>query len=386
MKKFILIEGTDFSGFPGGGQSQQAMNVLRMFLDRVVLVGISTDETPVGRWVKKKFCGMNIDFFSVSRESVAYKKPFIPRRMKFFLNLQRYRFRIMSIGLNHMLTQAPEVILATSNWNLPHICYWAPGVSNPLRKSRYLLGRMLAYVYDKFLFEALNKTDIILASADDKKIGDFIERSNGRISSHKVVKFPTRIDINYFKPNIKTSELKKNKSTPTFIAIGRLSKVMGWDLLLDAMRNYIDRYQEAELLFVGDGEDRKQVLNKIDSLGLVEKVQLTGQLSKDGVLNRLQLADLVLVGSIGEGWSVAMVEAIACGKPIVSTNVSGSTEMIQDGLNGFIVQGRDPVEFADKIHMALNLENASQISRSIATKYSLESLKSDLERYWIGRC
>ena len=138
------------------------------------------------------------------------------------------------------------------------------------------------------------------------------------------------------------------------------------------------------MFFVGDGEDRQQILYKIDSLGLVGKVQLTGHLYKDEVLARLQFSDVVLFGSTGEGWSVAMVEALACGKPIVSTNVSGSTEMIQDGRNGFIVQNRDPREFADKIHMALNLENASRISRSLAKQYSLESLKSDLERLWLG--
>ena len=243
----------------------------------------------------------------------------------------------------------------------------------------------MAGVFDRYLFEALKKVDIILASANEQKISEFIERSEGKISSHQVIKFPTRIDINFFKPANKASELKKRKRIPTFIALGRLSIVKGWDLLLEALRNYIDRYQEAELFFVGDGEDREQLLDKIGSLGLVGKAHLTGYQSKKEVLARLQSADLVLFGSIGEGWSVAMVEAIACGKPIVSTNVSGSTDMIKDGLNGFIVQNRDPREFADKIHMALNLENASQISRNLARQYSLESLKSDLERYWINK-
>lgn len=383
MHKFLLIEGTDYKGFPGGGQTQQAMNVLRMFPNRVVLVGISTDETPVGRWVKKRFHGSEVDFFGVWHQSINYNKPFIPSRMNLFLKLKRFRRRIESIGLDYMLTQCPEVIMATHDWHWPHICYWAPGVGNPLKESRYLLGRMLAGVYDRYLYNALDKVDIILASASEKKISDFINRSKGRISSHKVVKFPTRVDINFFKPESKPSRLGGRKRRPTFIALGRLSKVKGWKLLLEALSNYIERYQDAELFFVGDGENRQQILNKIESLGLVGKVQLTGHLSKDEVRARLQFSDVVLFGSTGEGWSVAMVEAIACGKPIVSTHVSGSTEMIQEGRNGFIVQNRDSREFADKIHMALNLENASQISRSLAKRYSLESLKSDLERFWL---
>jgi glycosyltransferase involved in cell wall biosynthesis len=385
MNKFLLIEGTDFAGFPGGGVTQQAMYVLRVFPDRVALVGISTDNTPVGRWIKKRFHDTEIDFFSVYYESKSFHKPLIPKRLKFFLYLRRYRRRIQSIGLDHMLTQSPEVILATRNWRWPHVCYWSAGVGHPLRRSRYPWARILSGAFHRYLYKALNKVDIILASADEQKIREFIERSRGKISPHQVVKFPTRIDVNYFKPVNKASELKQPKRTPTFIALGRLSKVKGWDLLLDSLCSYIDRYQDAELFFVGDGEDRKQILDKIDSLGLVGKVHLTGHQSRDEVLVRLQSADLVLFGSTHEGWSVAMVEAIACGKPIVSTKVSGSSEMIKDGLNGFIVQNRDPREFADKMHLALKLENASEISRSLAGRYSLESLKSDLERYWIGK-
>jgi glycosyltransferase involved in cell wall biosynthesis len=82
-------------------------------------------------------------------------------------------------------------------------------------------------------------------------------------------------------------------------------------------------------------------------------------------------ADLCVVGSTFEGFSCAMVEQIACGKPLVSTDVSGASEIIEDGVNGFIVKNRDPAEFALYMSKALNLQGAGDRSRKIAmTKYS----------------
>jgi len=88
------------------------------------------------------------------------------------------------------------------------------------------------------------------------------------------------------------------------------------------------------------------------------------------------------VGSEKEGWSIAMLEALACGKPIVSTAVSGATEMIAEGQNGFIVCNRDPVAFAGAMLRGLTLPSACPVSREIAQRYSSASLARDLRALW----
>jgi glycosyltransferase involved in cell wall biosynthesis len=70
-----------------------------------------------------------------------------------------------------------------------------------------------------------------------------------------------------------------------------------------------------------------------------------------------------------------MVEQLACGKPLVSTDVSGADEMIVDGENGYVVKSRNPGLFADAIRKALALPNARRVSREIAvSKYSEEAV------------
>lgn len=77
-----------------------------------------------------------------------------------------------------------------------------------------------------------------------------------------------------------------------------------------------------------------------------------------------------------------MVEELACGKPIVSTPVSGASRLVQPGKNGFIVQERHPVAYADAIEAALTLTAADAVSLGIARHFSAATLAQDLAALW----
>lgn len=77
-----------------------------------------------------------------------------------------------------------------------------------------------------------------------------------------------------------------------------------------------------------------------------------------------------------------MLEMLACGKAIVSTDVSGANDMIISGHNGFVVKKRNPALFADAIIRAFELKNAEQISLKIAYQYSTKRLAADLGSLW----
>ena len=79
---------------------------------------------------------------------------------------------------------------------------------------------------------------------------------------------------------------------------------------------------------------------------------------------------------------MAMLETLECGKPIVSTNVSGAKDMIRQGQNGFVVEKRDPAEFAKGMGDALKLQGSQQISLGIAENYALKNLARDLGALW----
>jgi glycosyltransferase involved in cell wall biosynthesis len=90
-----------------------------------------------------------------------------------------------------------------------------------------------------------------------------------------------------------------------------------------------------------------------------------------------------VVGSFQEGFSVAMVEELACGRPIVSTSVSGADEMIIEGQNGYVVKSRDPAEFAGRMLAAARLPEAGRVSRGLAeTRYSERKLWQQIAAEW----
>ncbi len=383
--KVLLIESCDFISFPTGGQLSSAKQLLSAYQDRFALVGICTDKTPVGKWVLKSIDGVNYWFFGIGRRFVSAQKPFIPERIKSALQLAFYKKKILNFGCEIVFTQSPELLIVCSFWALRNICYQFPGVENPLHMPRYRWGKLFANIFDKLLFSALKKVDLILACADSNSIDRLISRSNQKLEKKRIIQFPTRVDTSFFYPVNKQKcrdKLGIDKTLTVFISVARINKVKGWILILDSFKIFNKKFPLSYLIYVGDGEDREELEHKIQEYNLGDKILVCGFQAPDKVAEYLNAADIFVVGSYKEGWSVSMLEALACGKPIVSTNVSGAKDMILEGVNGFVIKERSPEIFSLALERSLMLENVEPRSRSIADKYALKNLSKDLSRIW----
>ena len=124
------------------------------------------------------------------------------------------------------------------------------------------------------------------------------------------------------------------------IAVGSLSWKKGFEYALRAVRLVRDASVDLELEIIGDGVDRQRLLFGIQDLGLSGCVRLSGRLPADGVRERLQNADLFLLSSVSEGISNAVLEAMATGLPVVTTDCGGMREAVSDGVEGFVVPTR----------------------------------------------
>jgi glycosyltransferase involved in cell wall biosynthesis len=250
---------------------------------------------------------------------------------------------------------------------------------------RYRWGKLIAPHFDKILFRALKKTNVILACADQLAIEQLVKRSQGVLNREEIIQFPTRVDIDLFRPFDK--QLAKNmigvtEDIPLIISCGRINRVKGWRLLVEGFRYFLHQGNKGKLIFVGDGEDRSRLEGLIREYDLEKAILISGFKPPKIVSYYLNAADLVIFGSHREGWSIAMIEALACGKPIVSTVVSGTRKLIHDGVNGCIVAKKDPVQFAQAINKALQLPDPARVSVKIAKRYSLRTLKDDLGTVW----
>jgi glycosyltransferase involved in cell wall biosynthesis len=372
--KIILIEACNFIDYPKGGQLSFCTQLLEVFPDNYFkLIGITTDPSiEIGRWQTKIINGKYYDFFPLLYTKNKTTKGLIPGRLKFFISLLKYQKKLFpNTEFNHLFTHAPETLLALKlnkpNINILHFMH---GVENPLSMARFKWAIYFSKLFWKLYLKKLNQADYLAATADQLNIDKFrIENNFNKI----IDSFPTRFDDNIFRPFH-----YKKPEVPTFIYCGRINQVKGWELLIDSFYNYLNYYGEAKLILVGDGEDRKNVEDRIKELGIVDKVILTGFLNKEEIVNYLNKSNVFVLPSYKEGWSIALVEALGCGLPIVSTKVSGTGEMIIEGKNGYVIEERDVEKFSFAMHEAAKLESPNSVSLTISKNYYISSLKEDL--------
>ena len=124
-----------------------------------------------------------------------------------------------------------------------------------------------------------------------------------------------------------------------FITVGRLAAIKNHDLMLRAFHRALDSGARARLVVVGDGPERGAIERYVRDQGLGDRVELLGFRSDVGEL--LGGADVFVLTSRYEGISVALLEAMRAGLPVIATNVGGIPETVRDGQTGLLAGPED---------------------------------------------
>lgn len=141
----------------------------------------------------------------------------------------------------------------------------------------------------------------------------------------------------------------------TITTLARLYVTKGLTHLLDTAALVKQSHPEVEFKVYGEGELREELLAKAERLGLDGESIFPGAFSGREELTRIMSnADIFLLSSVLEGQPLAIVEAMAYGCPIVSTNVGGIPELIQDGVNGLLCPPEHPECLAEKINRLID--------------------------------
>ena len=155
---------------------------------------------------------------------------------------------------------------------------------------------------------------------------------------------------------------------PALLCIGRFCAEKGHLLLLEAFAQ-LDR-PGLRLVLAGDGEFRPLIEAKIAELGLGERVTITGWIGGDEVRRRIDEATLLVQPSLMEGLPVVIMEAMALGRPVISTFVAGIPELVQDGRTGWLVPVGDVGSLARAMAEALDtpVKRLEEMGRAGATR------------------
>ncbi len=185
------------------------------------------------------------------------------------------------------------------------------------------------------------------------------------------------IDVQEFFPDYS----KQNPNHFQIVCVSRVTPRKGIRFLVQAFKVLESRYKHVRMLVVGDGNEKKSLEDLVRSLGLEDKIVFLGVVAHEKVLEYYQKANVFVLPSLNEGMSNTMLEALACGLPVVATDTGGTKELITDGVNGLIVKMKDSNDLVEKIEKLIldsELEKSMALeSRQLAEKISWDIIASE---------
>jgi colanic acid/amylovoran biosynthesis glycosyltransferase len=142
------------------------------------------------------------------------------------------------------------------------------------------------------------------------------------------------------------------------VCVGRLCEQKGQVLLVQAIRQAIDRGRQVELVLAGDGEMRLPLEQLIRELELDKYVHITGWITEAQVRQELLSSRALVLPSFAEGLPVAIMEAMALGRPVISTYVAGIPELVRPKETGWLVPAGDVASLTDALCECLEASQA----------------------------
>lgn len=162
--------------------------------------------------------------------------------------------------------------------------------------------------------------------------------------------------------------------------VARLSNEKGIDILLKTFANIRKTELSTHLLIVGGGSQHDYLHKLAKDLDVDDACSWLGRLPWNEAMGCLNIVDIVAVPSRFEGFGLTAVEAMACSKPVVASNVDGLAEIIQDGVNGFLVPEGDAKAFAECVLFLLKDEEKRKSIGIKARKHVKENYSYKLFR------
>lgn len=139
------------------------------------------------------------------------------------------------------------------------------------------------------------------------------------------------------------------------VSVGRFVEQKGHPLLLEAIARLGQIHPEISLTLIGDGPMRPALEQMIDTLGIGQQVRLTGWLDQDAIRSELDKAHVMVMPSFAEGLPVAIMEAMAAGRPVIASGIAGIPELVQHGMSGWLVPPGDALALAGAMTDAAKL-------------------------------
>ncbi len=385
-ERIAWFSDVDFSQFPFGGILSLLKDYLKFLpaelADLTVLIGLTRTEEELGQHKVRLVGTKKFQFIPVA---------YIPDRftgsIRFSYNLGiiRHYFTIRALDPSILYAHTNEIgLLLKLLFPRRRVIVHFHGLENPIATCKFPLLRRspLVGLYKLLCMDLLIRiADKIIINIDSERYAVFVS-SHGE-AAHKFHRLPPVIDSTIFHPRDKTAMRRKlglGDNAKILIFHGRLELTKGVDLVIDAFNLVIEHMANAKLIILGDGSHKGAFEQKTRELNLGDQVLFLGNVPRETIGEYLSCADIFVTGTHFEAISVALLEAIASGLPVVSTLVGGVRDAIENGYNGFYIERRDPREMAEKILLCLghDQQTMSNNALEVAKRFHPERIIPDI--------
>lgn len=242
-------------------------------------------------------------------------------------------------------------------------------ISKPLvvnaHGSDILSDSKIGRIIQKMVTPIIKKSNMVVVPSDYFK--SIIEKKFFIHGANIFISPSGGIDTNLFRP----MSLEQHKNF-TIGFVSRIDRGKGWDILLEAVYLLKEKNLNFKVILIGSGEQNSAMLNTISKLGLKSEVEWLGAKHHDELPYYFNQMDIFVFPTtrLAESLGLVGLEAMACGVPVVGSNIGGLPSYISDGLNGKLFEAGNSKELAKCIEFFMKMD------RDEFTKYKTQALET----------
>jgi len=316
--------------------------------------------------------------------------------------LRRQGYEVASLGLDIKRTSTGRVVRAVRRLlqaqrpDIFHTHLYHPNLYGRLGALGLGLSGVVAAVHNSYTRVRFHRRlwNFLLSWVTDKvlvgsaQVWQDVRRYDG-VPASRLVLMPYGIPLAELDTPLNRKEARERLGVSGGLvlgAVGRLEEQKGHVYLLAALPALMREIPDLTVLLVGEGREQERLKRQVRDLGLQRTVRFLG--TRRDLPEIFRALDLFVQPSLWEGLPLALLKAMGAGLPVVATRVSGSREVIGDGVNGCLVAPGDPealarvlLELARQPEARRRLGAAAR--RTVAAQYSLDAMLTRLEKLYL---
>lgn len=247
-------------------------------------------------------------------------------------------------------------------------------------------AKFLQFPSKLILSSLLKKADLITCANLDYIRNSNIKKIYSRYPD-KFTEVPFGVDVTEFTPSS-----AQNRTIPTILFAGGLDKAhyfKGVEYLVDAVQLLEESIPQHswKIHIVGEGELKGYYQERVKEKGLSNRIEFLGSLKKEELIKEYQKSDIFVLPSInkGEAFGIVLLEAMACGTPVIASDLPGVRSVFNNGIEGMATEPKNEKNLAEKIEMLLQdpekrREMGEKARKLVQEHYTFQKMGDRLEQ------